>query len=85
MSIRSGRAPHRLARGSFIKEPYVNDRRGLPSRAFDICVLIFVGALLLYFAVQLIEGIKYWLLGGLAIAGLVSLLVVLPRYHRDHW
>jgi hypothetical protein len=63
----------------------VNDRRGLLGRAFDICVLIFVGALLLYFAVQLIAGIKYWLLGGLAIFGLAGLVFALVRFHRERW
>lgn len=59
--------------------------QGLLSRAFEVCLMIFVAALLLHVAVQLLEGIKWWLVGGLVAAAIAVLITTAVRYRRDRW
>jgi hypothetical protein len=60
-------------------------RQGLLGRAFDVCVAIFIAALLLHFAVQLVEGIKWWLVGGMVVAVVAAVAAGAIRYRRDRW
>lgn len=61
------------------------DRRGLLARTLDVCFGVFVAAVLLYVAVQLVASVKWWLLGGLVAIGLGGLGVGIIRFRGERW
>ena len=63
----------------------ISDRRGLLSRAFDVCLGAFVAAWLLYGAVQLVLRIRWWLVGGLLVAALLTASAKWFRARQGRW
>lgn len=62
-----------------------SEPRGFIDRLVDLAWKLFGAALLVWLAVELIGQIWQWLVGGVAVVGLIWLLWCLYRARRDLW
>lgn len=59
--------------------------RNLLGRLFEACLLIFIAALLVYGAVQLVRAVVWWLVGFAAVGVSIGLIAALIRHRNERW